>query len=179
MPTHNNCCCINAGLLSKYLLVNTQCLNDIWSANSVELVFVPPVSAASSPASVRSPVVSPSLQQPLVVPDTVNHSRLQVRAETQVKTSDLNMSYRRTNRVFMETWLLYDIRRIKKLRVVSIVLISDPEQWLPGSPAVMWGLTGPGPHHILLYPTLVGPPDYPEGAGLPPVRPPGVQYSPY
>ena len=55
----------NASLTSdQYLVI---------SANSVELVFVPSVTSAS--ASVRSPVVSPPLQQPLVVPGTVNHFR--------------------------------------------------------------------------------------------------------
>ena len=57
------------------------------SADSVELVFVPPVASAS--ASVRSPVVSPPLEQPLVVPGNVIHSRYEDRQEGGGRTVTL------------------------------------------------------------------------------------------
>ena len=43
---------------------------------------------------------------------------------------------------------------------------------------MMFCLARPGSHHALLYPTLVAPPEYPEGPVLPPARPPGVEDSP-
>ena len=44
-------------------------LNTSWSANPEELVFGSPVCSAS--VSMRSPVMSPSINQPLVMPATV------------------------------------------------------------------------------------------------------------